>query len=54
MAGEEWSAVSESGETIDEGAEVVVKEAEGLTLKVSEPSPPSDETADGEDEDEPT
>ncbi len=54
VAGEEWSAVSESGETIDEGAEVVVKEAEGLTLKVSEPSPPSDETADGEDEDEPT
>ena len=32
--GEDWSAVSDTGETIEKGAEVVVLDAEGLTLKV--------------------
>ncbi len=32
--GEDWSAVSDSGETIEKGANVVVLEVEGLTLKV--------------------
>jgi membrane-bound ClpP family serine protease len=32
--GEDWSAVSDSGETIEKGAEIVVLDVEGLTLKV--------------------
>ena len=36
VAGETWSAVSVSGETIGEGQRVVVGEIEGLTLKVYE------------------
>ena len=32
--GEEWTAVSDSGEPIDEGEQVIVSEADGLTLKV--------------------
>jgi membrane-bound ClpP family serine protease len=32
--GEDWSAVSDTGETIEKGDEVVVLDAEGLTLKV--------------------
>ena len=31
-----WSAVSESGEPIEKGAEVIVMDVEGLTLKVIE------------------
>ena len=34
VSGEEWSAVSDSGDSIEEGREVVVAEVEGLTLKV--------------------
>ena len=34
VGGEEWSAVSDTGDAIDEGAEVVVTEVDGLTLKV--------------------
>ena len=34
VSGEEWSAVSDSGDAIDKGAEVVINEVEGLTLKV--------------------
>jgi membrane-bound ClpP family serine protease len=34
VGGEEWTAVSDSGEPIDEGEQVIVSEAEGLTLKV--------------------
>ena len=34
LASERWSAVSDSGEPIDEGEEVIVLEVEGLTLKV--------------------
>ena len=34
VSGEEWGAVSDTGESIEEGAEVVITEVEGLTLKV--------------------
>ena len=34
VAGEDWSAVSDSEETISEGEEVMVLEADGLTLKI--------------------
>ena len=34
VSGEEWSAVSDTGDAIEEGAEVVVTDVEGLTLKV--------------------
>ena len=34
VSGEEWSAVSDTGDAIEEGAEVVITEVEGLTLKV--------------------
>ena len=34
VAGEAWSAVSDSGEPIPEGEEVIVGEVDGLTLKV--------------------
>ena len=34
VAGERWSAVSDSGEPIPEGEEVIVSEVEGLTLTV--------------------
>ena len=34
VAGERWSAVSDCGEPIDEGEEVIVQDVEGLTLKV--------------------
>ena len=32
--GEDWSAVSDTGETIEEGARILVIDVEGLTLKV--------------------
>ena len=47
VAGELWSAISDSGETIDEGTEVLVTEAEGLTLKVSKPAQPSNDADNG-------
>ena len=34
VGGEEWGAVSDTGDAIEEGAEVVITEVEGLTLKV--------------------
>ncbi len=34
VSGEEWSAISDTGDSIEEGAEVVITEIEGLTLKV--------------------
>ena len=34
VSGEEWSAVSDTCDAIEEGAEVVITEVEGLTLKV--------------------
>ena len=34
VSGEEWGAVSDTGDSIEEGAEVVITEVEGLTLKV--------------------
>ena len=34
VSGEEWSAVSDTGDSIEEGTEVVVTEVDGLTLKV--------------------
>ena len=37
VAGETWSAVSATGESIAEGAEIVVVEMDGLTVKVTEP-----------------
>ena len=36
--GELWSAVSDSGKPIGKGAEVIVADMDGLTLKVFEPS----------------
>ena len=38
VGGEHWSAVSDSGGPIEQGEEVLVTEAEGLTLKVLKPS----------------
>ena len=35
--GEEWSAVSDSGDPIEAGEQVIVSEAEGLTLRVFKP-----------------
>ncbi|MDE2824516.1 MAG: hypothetical protein OXK79_13520 [Chloroflexota bacterium] len=32
--GEDWSAVSDTGETIEKGARILVIDVEGLTLKV--------------------
>ena len=32
--GEDWSAVSDTGETIEQGTEIVVLDVDGLTLKV--------------------
>ena len=32
--GEDWSAVSDTGETIEKGARILVMDVEGLTLKV--------------------
>ncbi len=40
VAGETWSAVSGSGESIEQGAEVVVVEMDGLTVKVIEDDGP--------------
>ena len=37
VGGEDWTAVSDSGEPIEEGEQVIVSEAEGLTLKVFKP-----------------
>lgn len=37
VAGETWSAVSATGESIAEGAEIIVVEMDGLTVKVTEP-----------------
>ena len=37
VAGETWSAVSATGESVAEGAEIVVVEMDGLTVKVTEP-----------------
>ncbi len=34
VAGEEWSALSDTGEQIEVGSEVIVSEADGLTLRV--------------------
>ena len=34
IGGEEWTAVSDTGDSIEKGAEVVVNEVDGLTLKV--------------------
>ena len=34
LGGEDWTAVSDRGESIDEGEQVIVAETEGLTLKV--------------------
>ena len=36
VAGETWSAVSATGESIAEGTEIVVVEMDGLTVKVTE------------------
>ncbi|MCY4578312.1 MAG: NfeD family protein, partial [Chloroflexi bacterium] len=35
IAGEQWSAVSESGATISNGERVMIIEVDGLTLKVA-------------------
>ena len=43
VAGETWTAVTESGRPIDAGREVVVTEMDGLTLKVTEADGPSGE-----------
>jgi membrane-bound ClpP family serine protease len=40
VGSELWSAVSDSGETIGKGAEVVVVELDGLTVKVVEAGGP--------------
>ena len=37
MASELWSAVSDSGESIEQGVEVMVVDVDGLTLKVFKP-----------------
>ena len=34
VGGEDWTAVSDSGDTIDKGERVIVADAEGLTLRV--------------------
>ena len=34
VGGEEWTAISDSGELIEKGEEVIVSESEGLTLKI--------------------
>ena len=41
-ASELWSAVSESGQSIEEGVEVIVVDVDGLTLKVSETDRPTE------------
>ncbi len=46
VGGEDWSAVSDAGQTIGEGEEVMVLEAEGLTLRVFR-SPLSDQSDEG-------
>ena len=38
VASEQWSAVSDSGRTIEAGVEVIVADVDGLTLKVFEAS----------------
>ena len=38
VSSENWSAVSDSGESIPEGEEIIVAEVDGLTLKVLEAS----------------
>ena len=55
LAGEYWSAVSDSEKPIKEGEEVMVLEAEGLTLKVFRPSDPVEpaEQKQGEEDDTP-
>ena len=48
VGGETWSAVSDSGEEIGEGEEVIVVDMEGLTLKVfraEDSTPPEDDSA---------
>ena len=47
VAGEEWTAVSDSGDPIPEGEEIIVLEAEGLTLKVFKAPDSTDEIEDG-------
>ena len=42
VASELWSAVSDSGESIEEGVEVMVVDMDGLTLKVSETDRPAE------------
>ena len=42
VASELWSAVSESGQSIEEGVEVIVVDMDGLTLKVSETDRPTE------------
>lgn len=51
VGGEHWTAVSDSGEPIQEGDEVLVTEAEGLTLKVFRPSESEAADEEGPDED---
>ena len=41
VASELWSAVSDSGQSIEEGAEVIIVDMDGLTLKVSETDRPA-------------
>jgi membrane-bound serine protease (ClpP class) len=48
VAGEQWSALSDSGDEIPEGEEVMVLEAEGLTLKVFK-APDTLESSEGEE-----
>ena len=42
VASELWSAVSDSGQSIEEGAEVIVVDMDGLKLKVSETDRPTE------------
>ncbi len=47
VGGEEWSAVSDSGDTIEKGEEILVTEADGLTLKVFKSPLPHEEGEEG-------
>ena len=47
VASELWSAVSDSGQSIEGGVEVVVVDMEGLTLKVSETNQPGEPAGPG-------
>jgi membrane-bound ClpP family serine protease len=51
--GEDWTAVSDSGETIKQGEEVIVSEIQGLTLEVFRASEVERQLEEGNENSEP-